>query len=95
MIKKIIILFLGFNNITVFADELLGNQIFSPVTESRRALQSNNREIEKLSEKNQTERLIKNNEEKISAKNNNILPDSNICLKIDNVFLQGITLLDK
>ncbi len=32
---------------------------------------------------------------KYLAKNNNILPDSNICLKIDNVFLQGITLLDK
>ena len=64
MIKKILILFIGFNSIPVFANDLLEHQLFSPMSESRRALQNNNREIEQLSDKGQTERLIKNKEEK-------------------------------
>ena len=93
MIKKILILFVGFNSIPVFSNDLLGNQLFLPISESRRALQNNNREIEQLSDKGQTERLIKNKEEKKLIAEN-ILPDSSMCLEISNVFLQGITLLD-
>ncbi|WP_299017930.1 ShlB/FhaC/HecB family hemolysin secretion/activation protein [uncultured Photobacterium sp.] len=92
MLKKIIYLLLCFNSIA-FANSLSEGQHFSPISESRRALQKSSRDINQLSELSRQERLKENNNQENVTPKEVLLPQSDICLPVTGVYLQGITLL--
>ncbi|WP_256384869.1 ShlB/FhaC/HecB family hemolysin secretion/activation protein [Photobacterium toruni] len=93
MIKRIVPLLLFYNSIA-FANLPPNSKYFSPISESRRALQDSNREIKQLSKLSHQEQIEQNlNKSELKAKKQ-ILPESDICLPISGIYLQGITLLN-